>query len=172
MTTRFDDHLYCLAGCTIKGSFSVPNGTLLNAHIAASAGLAANKLEHQHVLHYAQDDGSDVVSAIVPIYVVRGVTATVIEIEVDCLDSPTGGDKKFTVDLQKANAGTPTPATILSAVVDYVNGTADCVVLTGTISSADLVVGDILLLVIVVSGSTGTQGQGVAVSVTVREDAE
>ncbi len=172
MSTRHEDHVFMLDGATIVGSFSVPPGVILDTHIAASAGLSASKLQHQHALHYAQADGSDVVSVIVPVYLCRGVTATIIDIEVSCIDSPSGGDKKFTVDLKIADEGTPAPATVLSAVIDYANGTGDCEVLVGTISSVGLVAGDMLILEITVSGSTGAQGQGVVVSVNVREDAE
>ena len=172
MSTRFDQQLLALGGIQVVGSFGIPSGVILASHVADSAGMEATKLEHQHVIGYSQEDGSDVVDAIVPVYTCRGVTATIIEVEVACLDAPSGGDKKFTVDLKKANQGSPTPATVLSAVIDYVNGTNDCEVLVGTISSADLAVGDVLTVEVVASGSTGTQGQGIIITVTVREDAE
>jgi hypothetical protein len=173
---RFDDLVIALQGITVVCSVSLPTGCIVDAHIAASAGVAASKLEHQHVLTYKQDDGTDIAAAIVPIYTVRGATAEIIEFEVACLDAPSGGDKKFTVDLQKCDDGTPTPATVLSAVLDSSTyGSApstDCEVGTGVISSADLVVGDILVVVVAISGSTGTQGQGLIVTATIREDAE
>ena len=172
MSTRFDQQLLALGGIQVVGSFGIPSGVILASHVAASAGLEATKLQHQHVIGYSQADGSDVVDAIVPVYTCRGVTATIIEVEVSCLDAPSGGDKKFTVDLKKANAGSPTPATVLSAVVDYSATRNDCEVVAGIIVSAALVVGDTIVVVVAVSGSTGTQGQGLIVTVTVREDAE
>jgi len=144
-----------------------------NADVASSAGILATKLQHQHIIPYSQADGSAVAAAIVPIYTCRGATGTVVAFQVACVDSPSGGgDLKFTVDLKIFDADTPAPASILTGVVDYVNDTADGVVLAGTIDSASLVVGDSLMVVVAVSGSTGTQGQGLIVSTTVREDAE
>src|SRR5574343_1878036 len=158
---------------TLVASTLVPSsGCISNVNIAANAAIAATKQQHQYPISYWQADGTDVAAAIVPIYIVRGATATVAEVEAQCVDSPAGGDKKFTVDLQKANAGTPSPATLLSAVIDYTNGTADCTVKTGTVASPTLAAGDMLLVVVAVSGSTGTQGQGLVVTVTLREDAE
>ncbi|MHC4715904.1 MAG: hypothetical protein ACYS5V_02965, partial [Planctomycetota bacterium] len=94
-------------------------------------------------------------------------------IEVSCLDANDGaGDKAFTVDLKKANQGTPTPATVLSAVINFTNGTySDCEVVAGTISSASLADGDTLVVAVAVSGSTGNQGQGLCVTVNLDEDA-
>ena len=109
------------------------------------------------------------VAAIVPIHTVRGATATILAIEVACVDSPSGGDKAFTVDLKKADQDVPTPATVLSGVINYSSTQADCEVETGTISSSSLVAGDSLLAVIAVSGSTGVQGQGLIVTVWVDE---
>ena len=80
--------------------------------------------------------------------------------------------KQFTVDLKKCNQGSPTPATILSSAITYSSSQADCEVVAGTISSGTLADGDTLVVEVAVSGSTGTQGQGLVVTVTVREDAE
>lgn len=175
---KFDYHVLLLGGVTIKDSFSVPAGVLTNAMMQESMGFSASKQEHQYPLNYKQDDGSDIVAAIAPIYIVRGATAEIIECEVVCVDAPEGGDKKFTVDLKKCNEGSPTPATVLDAVLDsdtYGAGVveaSDCEVGTAIIDSADLVVGDTLVVVVAVAGSTGNQGQGLIVTVTIREDAE
>jgi len=161
-----------ILGTVTPTTINLPAGTVDNAAVGAAAGIVATKMEHQHTLIYSQADGSDVVSAIVPIWIVRGVTAEVMDIEVVCLDSPSGGDKTFTVDLGKSNAASPAPATILSSSRTYPNGTSDSVVLAGAISSADLLAGDTLTVTVAASGSSGTQGQGLNVTVTVREDAE
>ena len=175
MSSKFDEHILALGGITVKDPFSIPSGSVGDSHIAAAAGLSASKLQHQHVLTYKQDDGSDIVAAIAPIYIVRGLTATIIEVEVVCVDAPEGGDKHFTVDLQKANEGTPTPATVLSAVLDsdtYGAGAAeaaDCEVGTAVIASPTLAAEDTLLVVVAVAGSTGNQGQGLIVTVNLRD---
>ena len=150
---------------------TVPAGSFGNDDIEDATGIDSDKLEHRHGLNYKQDDGSDVVAAIVPIYLVKGATATIKSIQVASVDAPEGGDKAFTVDLKKANEGTPTPASVLSSVITIDSTVSDCEVKAGTISSASLVAGDTLLAVIAVSGSTGNQGQGVIVTVTIDEDA-
>ncbi len=178
MSSKFDEKILALGGLTVLESFSLPLGVLTNAMIASSAGVDADKLEHQHVLTYKQDDGTDIAAAIVPIYTVRGATATIIECEVVCIDAPDGGDKHFTVDLKKCNEGSPSPATVLDTILDSdtygtgVSEAADCEVGTAVISSATLAAEDTLVVVIAIAGSTGNQGQGLVVTVTLREDAE
>jgi hypothetical protein len=171
MGSTFDGDLY-VAGVLAARTTVQSDGSVSDDSVVASAGIKATKLEHQHALTYHQVDGGDVVSAIVPLYTVRGATATIVAIEVSCLDSPSGGNKKFTVDLKKATVAIPTPASVLSAVIDYANATPDCTVLAGTINLATLVDGDVLVVEITASGSTGVQGQGLQVTVTVREDAQ
>lgn len=153
-------------------TLSVPAGTVKDADVASGAAIAAAKLEHQYAICYSQADGSDVVAAIVPVHVVRGTTATIKDVEVVCVDAPSGGNKAFAVDLKKANEGTPLPVTVLSLTIAYSSTQSDCEVEPGTISSASLADGDTLLVVVTVSGSTGTQGQGLVVTVTIREDAD
>lgn len=150
----------------------LPAGCVKADHVETAAGIEASKLEHQHAIEYSQADGSDVVAAIVPVHIVRGSTAEIIDIEVACVDAPSGGDKAFTVDLKKANEGTPAPASVLTGVISYSSTQSDCEVEAGVISSEDLADGDTLLVVVAVSGSTGVQGQGLIVTVNVREDAD
>jgi hypothetical protein len=161
-----------VSGTLTPGAFNPPALSIGNAAISAAAGIVATKLQHQHTLNYRQNDGSDVVAAIVPLMIVRGVAAEVVDIEVVCIDAPSGGDKTFTVDLGVSNAASPAPATILTTPRTYPNATADATVLVGSIATAALAAGDTLVLTVAVSGSTGTQGQGLVVTVTVREDAE
>jgi hypothetical protein len=169
MVTTLDSDTHCKYNLSAK-TLTIPDGTIVDAAVSAAAAIAATKMQHQHALNYSQADGSAVAAAIVPIHIVRGSTATIVDIEVSCVDAPSGGDLAFSVDLKKANEGTPTPATVLSAPIAYSSTQSDCEVETGTISSASLVDGDTLLVVVAVSGSTGTQGQGLVVTVTLRED--
>jgi len=147
---------------------SVPLG-IKNADVSTSAEILASKMQHRFAVTYWQADGTAVAAAIVPIYTVRGATATVQAIEVQCVDAPSGGDLAFSVDLLVADVGTPTPATILTGTVAYSATQTDCEVEVGTISSASLTDGDMLLVQVAVSGSTGTQGQGLIVTVTLDE---
>ena len=169
--TKFPENVLINGTLTVSGALSLTTG-ITNSDVGATAAIAATKLQHQHHISYHQVDGSAVVAAIAPVYTCRGATATVVGFEVACIDAPSGGDLKFTVDLYKFDADTPTPATILTGVVDYVNATPDGTVLAGTIDTAALVVGDSVAVIVAVAGSTGTQGQGMVATITVREDAE
>ena len=169
--SRIDGDVH-FTGTLSATTVNLPDATVTAADVLGAAGIEATKLQHQHCITYWQDDGTDVAAAIAPVYTCRGVTATVVAIEVVCVDAPSGGDKAFTVDLHVADEGTPTPATILSGTIAYSSTQSDCEVEPGTVSSGSLVVGDSLLVIVAVSGSTGTQGQGLVVTVTIREDAE
>jgi len=164
-TNRIEGDLY-VSGTVTPKLFTPPDGSIDNDAIASGDPIDADKLSNRHAQSYFQADGSDVAAAIVPIAVIRGTTGTLKSIEVSCVDAPSGGDKAFTVDLLVADETTPTPASVLSAPVSYSSTQSDCEVEAGTITSADLEVGDTLLVQVAVSGSTGTQGQGLVVTVT------
>jgi hypothetical protein len=170
-TSRVESDLHVNGHLTSKTA-SLPAGTVTNAMVNASAAIAATKLQHQHVVNYSQADGTAVAAAIVPVWVCRGATATVVAVQVVCVDAPSGGDLTFTVDIHKGAVGTADGATILTGDRTYPNATADGTMLAGTISSGAMVAGDYLIVIVAVSGSTGTQGQGLVVTITVREDAE
>ncbi len=170
MAFRVEEDGY-FAGAVRFANAQIQDAAITNAKVSAGAAIAAEKLVHQHAIHYQQNDGAAVAAAIVPIHVARSA-ATIVAVEVSCLDAPSGGDKTFTVDLQKANAGTPTPASVLTGAITYPNGTADCTIRPGTIASAAIADGDTLVVVVAVSGTTGVQGQGLQVTVTLREAAD
>ena len=155
----------------------IPSACVEDSSVKADAAVAATKIEQQHAISYYQPDGTDVVAAIMPVHIVYGATGTLIGFEAACVDAPTGGTATFTVDLQKANEGAPAPATVLDGgtPITFVNDdTDDCEVLAGTLDSSKLIlsVGDILFVVVVVSAGTGAQGQGLIVTLTLRETPE
>lgn len=163
---------------TVEGNFQAesityPEGGISDDAVSPAADIDPSKLGHQHMITYHQADGTDVAAAIVPVYTARGA-GQVIDVDVVCVDAPDGGDKAFSVDIKKANQSSPSPATILSAVVDYADADSDMQVKEATIDTTkdDYADGDTLFVVVAVSGSTGTQGQGLVVTITLREDAD
>ena len=146
---------------------NLPSSSVQNQHIIAAAGIDATKLQHQHALKYVQDGGTNVVSATVPLHVFRA-TAEIVGVEVVPIVAPDGGDLQYTVDVQKGNAGSAF-ATILTGVVTVDDSSVDRTPQEGTLSTTSAADGDTLQVVVTASGSTGTQGQGVLVLVTVRE---
>lgn len=166
--SRINGDLF-VAGGISSVSMTLPAASVGNSQVAAGANIDATKLVHQHALHYGQDAGADVVSKTHELHIVYGTAASVASIEVVASTAPTGGDKAFTVDLQKSTAGGAF-ATILSSVITFNSSSVSRVKQSGTIASASLVAGDILRVIITASGSTGSQGQGLCVTVNVREN--
>lgn len=155
---------------------ALQDGVITDAMVAAGAGIDPTKLDHQHAITYYQADGSSVASAIVPIYTAHAA-GVIADVAVQCLDAPTAGANpteqyQFTVDIQLANADTPTPASMLTDDVVIDDAVADCEVVQATVATGAYEVGDCLLVAVVASGSSGTQGQGLIVTITVREAAD
>jgi hypothetical protein len=152
------------------------DGAVTDDMIAAGAGIDPTKLDHQHAIRYYQADGSAVVSAIVPIYTAHAAGA-IADVQVQCLDAPATGANpteqyQFTVDVQIANMDTPAPESVLTDAVLIDDAVSDCEVIEAPVATAAYAAGDCLILVIVASGSDGTQGQGLIVTITVREAAD
>ena len=151
------------------------NGAITDVMVADGAAVDASKLDHQHALVYHQPIGSDVITETVPIYTGRAA-GEVIDVTVQCLTAPTGSnptsDKDFTVDIKTAVEGSTTLTSILSApvVIDVsrVNGE----MMKAAIATAAYAAEKMIAVEITASGSTGTQGQGLVVVVTVREAAD
>lgn len=130
--------------------------------------IAANKVIHQYSVNYAQSTAADVAAITIPVHTFYK-DGTIVAFEVTPRAKPTGGDKAYTVDLKRGNAG-GAAASVLSAVVTVNSGSADRTPQAGTISSAACSDGDTLEIVIATSGSTGSQGIGVTVTITITEN--
>lgn len=170
MASRINDDLH-VGGHLTSTTASLPAGTVTNAMVNGSAAIEATKLIHQFCAQYIVADGTNVAATSgdgVPIHTVYGSSCTVAAVEVVCPDAPSGGDLKFTVDVGYANASTAYTS-ILTAVVDYANGTTDYTALPGTLDTTSLSAEDTIMVKVAVSGSTGTQGQGLIVNVWLRE---
>lgn len=161
-----------IAGHLTSTTQTLPAGTVTNAMVNGSAALAATKLVHQFCAQYIVADGTAVAATSgdgVPIHTVYGATATIVAVEVVCPDAPSGGDLTFTVDVGSASSGTAY-TTILSSVITYPNATTDYTARPGTLAVTSLVAEETLMVKVAVSGSTGTQGDGLIVNVWLRED--
>lgn len=131
-------------------------------------GVPASKVIHQYAVQYGQAGGTAVVAVTMGLHS-SYKDGTIVAVQVTPLVAPTGGDKAFTVDVKKGNQAGAF-ASVLSAVVTVDNTKADRQVLSGSLSSTSLSAGDTLEVVIATSGTTGTQGQGVLVTVTIQEN--
>lgn len=152
------------------GTVDLPNGTVVDADVSSGAKIQASKLINRHHLGYGQKDGIDVVSETKLLYIAHAA-GTVQRVRVRPTTAPTGGDKKFTVDIQKASNASGTWTSLLTAVITVDSSSADDTYQDGSlIASPTLSGGDAVRVVITASGTTGSQGQGFVVSVHLDED--
>ena len=161
-----------VTGRLVPATFTPPAGAVDNAAVAASAGIVATKLQHQYIVTHTQKTGADVATQTEDVHIVHGLTGTVVGVDVACSTAPTGGDKAFTVNVHKGNQSTAF-ATILTGNISYSSSQANRQVVSGTlVGSPTLADGDTLRVIVTTSGSTGSQGQGLVVAITLREDAD
>lgn len=162
-----DNYFAATLGCK---TFNPPNSCITDAAVLAGANIQATKLEHLNPLTYQQSPGSAVVAATQLLKIIRA-PGTISAIDVITTTAATGADRTVTVDLQKSTGGGAF-ATVLSAVVTLNNTSVAKTVYSGSISSASVVAGDILQLVVAVAGAAGAQAQGLQVTVTEKEYAQ
>lgn len=155
---------------SVTGTLNMPSGTVEDADVNAGAAIAATKLEHQFAISNELFEEATTITAVNRwIHMVRGATGEIVGIEAAVATNPTGADRTVDVELHKST-GAGAFASVLSSPCNIVDGTADRTAVLGTISSADLVAGDILRLVVTVAGGAGNQALGLLVTVTLRED--
>lgn len=160
--TRIEGDVH-VAGALSSNTMNIPAGTVVNADVSASAAIAATKLQHQHQPNYSQETGTNVAAEEYIIHTVYGATGTIVAFEAGIVTIPSG-DRTAVVDLHKNGA------TVLSAPITLDSGNTTLIVEGGTISSAALVDGDVLEVVVTLGGSSGTNPQGLFVSSIIRED--
>lgn len=142
---------------------------LMDRDVSEFAEISADKLQHRHVVRSTQANGADVASSTELLHIAKAA-GTVRSVEVRVTTAPTGGDKQFTVDVQKASDGSGSWTSLLTGVITVDSGEADDTKIAGTlVASPSFVEGDAVRVVVAASGSTGSQGQGVAVVVNLDE---
>ncbi len=133
----------------------------------------AESVVHEQVYRYQQASGVTV-AAESRVVGAMFADAVAVEAAIVCETSPdgVGGDpKKFTVDVLKGNQATAftsilpggTPITVDGAIAD---SQVQFVIPTTTAAAR----GDQIKITVATSGTTGTQGQGLSVSVKYREN--
>ncbi len=146
---------------TAGGGVQVGSNSVTDSSVAAGAGIAASKLEHQYVItekqvgsaadetrimHIAQGDG-DIV----------GVKAACIGVAV--------GSATCTVDVKKNGT------TILTGVITLNSSSVTLVAQSGTLATTTYGDGDVFTVVFDGTTSGGTLPTGVAATLILREDA-
>jgi len=148
-----------------------PAETLKNAAYSTSAAHALG-YDKQHTvfgLGVQQADGTDVVNATTKLYHMM-YPGRILSFSVHIIDAPTGGNKQYTVDLQKKSAGASSWTSLLSSVITISSADTDDDVEDGTLISDPSLTGeDALRVVVTATGTTGSQGQGFIASARVAE---
>jgi hypothetical protein len=168
MATNLDGDVTIRGSLIVTGQMGIPAGSVGNNQVSVGANLDDAKIMQRHVLRHSQKAGTAVVAESHILHIARAA-GTIQSIEVVPDTPPAGGDLAFTVDLQKGNQSTAF-ASVLTGVITINSGVAARQVVAGAIVDDDYADNDSLRLVIAVTGSTGTQGQGFVVVVTLREN--
>lgn len=152
------------------GTMTVPAGSIRNTDFSSNS---ANRLDAEKVNHR-----QDMVFQIAPATTVTTTTqlmrlaygtGTLKFVRVRPITAPTGGDKQYTVDIKTAADTSGSFSSVLTSPVTIDNTKADNTQYSGTISSASVSSGSAIQIVVTTSGTTGTQGIGLLVTVGYEE---
>ena len=152
-------------------SVTLPSACVGNAQVKTGDLIDHNKMEHLFPIQVPiGNSGTDVADVTRIAHIVRKA-GSVVAVEVVAETAPTGGDKKFTLDVQKGSQSVAF-ATILSAVITYDNTRANKQVVAGTVTVPTLAAGDQLKIIADASGTTGSQAQNAMAVIWVKEDGD
>jgi len=163
MATRLEGNTH-VVGTLSSTAITLPSSCVDNAKVAAAAGVDASKLEHQHQITLAQDNGAASAAQTRVVHVVYGATGTLLAFQAGC-ETACIGDSTIDVDLHVNGSS------VLSAAIELSSSESAYELVEGTISSADLTADDVIEIVITVTAGTGTLGEGVFANLVLREDA-
>lgn len=156
-----------VTGFNVQGTANIPDGALTDRMFSASSPAGPTKVQHQFSIGPGElfATATTVTAVTKYIWVTKGTAGTIQSISAAITGTvPTGGDS-VTVDLKKSTGG-GSLATVLSSTVILNSSSVLRTAQSGTISSASTVAGDLLAVVVTVSGSSGA---GLVVTVTVSE---
>lgn len=154
-----------------SGVLEIEDGSLGDADFSSGGNqiLTVGKQRHKLIAEMRRVDGTDITASSACVHIAGGA-GKVTAVEITPNVAPTGGDKKWTVDVNRSTAGGAF-ATILSAPKEIDSGTTDRTPVVAALDSTktDYLDNDILQIVVTVSGTTGSQGQGGFVTVWLDE---
>lgn len=139
--------------------------------IADNAGIEAEKVIHQYTLSRltTADAATAVTTITLPLHTIHGSSAELMSLTAWLTTAITAAsDRTIIVDLQRSTAGGAF-ATVLGTTITFDQSIASRTVLAGVINTTTAIEGDIFQLVVTVAGSSGTQGKGLVVSLSVQE---
>ena len=146
-----------------QGTVEISPGTITNAHVAAGAALAADKLQHQYECPYAQPNAAATSETRV-VHLVKGAVGEVLYFRAGSIAKAVG-NATVTLDLLKNGVS------ILSAVITLNSSNTAYIAVDAALASAALAAGDVLTVTTVATVGTGTLPTGVFAEVVLRENA-
>lgn len=162
MSNRIDGDLQ-IGGRLMPKYLSYPDQSLDSAAVAADAGIAASKLEHQHQPTFAQPN-TTATAETRALHVARGA-GEIVAFKAGSI-AVCSGNATMTADLRKNGTS------VLSAVITLDSANTNRVAEAGTVTTATLAAGDLLEVVTTVNAGTGALGTGLFASAVIREDAD
>ena len=154
---------------TLSGNTYLPSGTVTNSSFSSNITdrLAATKADHQkHITWQTDSDTTTIADAQFVFHIAQG-DGTIVGAYICNETAPTGGDKTYDVDIFKATNGSGTWNSILSSVI---SPPADNTVGSGTLSTTTYSQYDRFMVDVDTSGTTGTQGIGLTVTLILNEE--
>jgi hypothetical protein len=160
-----------VTGNLMPGGIQLPSGIVTGNNVSSQAAgrIQAGQVVHQFPVKTAQADGADVVSRTEQLHIALGA-GTVIDFSLALTVAPSGGNKLFTVDLQKSTGGGAFASLLTSPITVDTTKTALTRIVGALAATPTYVAGDLLRIVVVASGSTGSQGQGLIARAAVQEN--
>ena len=167
--SRIEGDLYINGNLSSKTQ-SYPAGSVTNASIVASAGIAASKVIHQFQVGGELVAAGTVVDDMTKLlHAVYGATGTIVRAEAFITTVASSSGSTIAVDLHKSTGGGAF-ATILSSPLTITSTATVRVPQALTISNSALVDGDLLQAVVTTPNSSAALPQGLFLSVMVYED--
>jgi hypothetical protein len=161
-----------VAGELSSRTMGIPDSTVVNADVSASADIDAEKLEHQFQKVYAQEADTQTVAEQYVVHVCHGSTGTIEAFEAGLATASSNTTQTVGADLINHRAGTT--ASVLTAAITLDSGNTAHVTEAGTIDTSAIQDGDVLSVKITATDDDGTNvvGKGAFASVKLREDAD
>lgn len=144
----------------------VITGKISNADVDASADIAASKLIHNQTIDVELYGPTTTVAALTKLLHIAKASGTLQSFQGIVVTPATGADRTVSIDLKKSTGG-GAMTTVLSASIQFTNGSSAFGYEAGTISSATYEQGDVFEAVVTVAGAAGNQALGLLISLGV-----
>lgn len=167
--THYSDEAF-LGTTSFGGPVNLPAATVYDQQIGPGADIAASKLRHRHPIRYGQKDAADVASETAVRHLSRAA-GDIVDFRIRPTTVPAGGNKQYTVDIQKAADASGSWTSLLTAPLTVNSSSVANTAVTAVLAILTYSASDAFRIVITASGTTGSQGQGLDCCLTLDEKA-